>query len=49
MKNLIEKIESTNDIDEKIKLLKCLNKIVNFYLRTYIKRQNRGCKHEKEK
>lgn len=49
MKKLIEKIESTNDIEEKIKLLKRLNKIVNFYLRTYKKIQNRGCKHEKEK
>lgn len=39
MKKLIEKIESTNDIEEKIKLLKRLNRIVNFYLKTYKKRK----------
>ena len=37
MKKLIEKIENTSDIDEKIRLLKSLNKIVNFYIRTYKK------------
>lgn len=39
MKNLIEKIDSTSNLDEKIRLLKSLNRIVNAYLRFYKKQK----------
>lgn len=38
MKNLIEKIENTSDIDEKIRLLEALRRVVMFYLRLYKKK-----------
>lgn len=37
MKMLIEKIENTNNIDEKIRLLKILKKITNFHINNYEK------------
>ena len=40
MKKLIEKIENTSDLDEKIRLLESLRKTVLFYLRFYKKTTN---------
>lgn len=37
MKILIEKIENTENIDEKIRLLKILKKITNFHISNYEK------------
>ena len=37
MKILIEKIDNTDDINEKIRLLKILKKITNFHISNYEK------------
>lgn len=38
MKKLIEKIDNASDLDEKIRLLESLKKVVMFYLRLYKKK-----------
>lgn len=42
MKKLIEKIDATSNLDEKIRLLKSLSRIVNTYLRFYKKQKSDG-------
>lgn len=44
MKILIEKIENTENIDEKIRLLKILKKITSFHISNYekVKATNEG-------
>ena len=37
MRKLIEKIEKSNDIEEKLRLCICLRKVLNFHISNYKK------------